>query len=114
VAKHATATRCEIRVRLVDGRLVVEVEDDGVGGAMVVPGGGLAGLAGRVEALDGSLTVISPSAGPTLVRAEIALPGPAAGSPAAPASTAVSSVPPVPPATASPTSGWVAPGQEPR
>jgi signal transduction histidine kinase len=114
VAKHATATRCEIRVRLVDGRLVVEVEDDGVGGAVVVPGGGLAGLAGRVEALDGSLTVISPSAGPTLVRAEIALPRPAAGSPAAPASTAVSSVPPVPPATASPTSGWVAPGQEPR
>jgi len=71
VAKHATATRCEVRCRVADGRLVVEVEDDGVGGARILPGGGLAGLAGRVDALDGALTVISPDGGPTLVRAEI-------------------------------------------
>ena len=74
VAKHASARRCEIRCRLDDGRLIVEVEDDGVGGAITVPGGGLAGLAGRVEALDGTLVVTSPPGGPTIVRAEIGLP----------------------------------------
>jgi signal transduction histidine kinase len=71
VAKHASAGRCEIRCRSVEQRLVVEVWDDGVGGAQVIPGGGLAGLAGRVEALDGSLTIESPTGGPTLVRAEV-------------------------------------------
>jgi len=71
VAKHASAGRCEIRCRREAERLVVEVWDDGAGGARVLPGGGLAGLAGRVEALDGSLKVQSPSGGPTLVRAEM-------------------------------------------
>ena len=80
VAKHATAARCEIRCRLAGERLVVEVEDDGVGGAIVVPGGGLAGLAGRVEALDGALEVSSPAGGPTLVRATL---GVGSGVPAA-------------------------------
>jgi signal transduction histidine kinase len=95
VAKHASAIRGEIRVRREGSpeapRLVVEVWDDGAGGARVVPGGGLAGLAGRVEALDGSLTIESPPGGGTLVRAEIpvaALPAPATGAagtgPAAP------------------------------
>ena len=71
VGKHASAGRCEIRCRREGERLVVEVWDDGRGGASIVPGGGLAGLAGRVEALDGSLTVESPPGGPTLVRAEM-------------------------------------------
>jgi signal transduction histidine kinase len=71
VAKHASAGRCEIRCRGEGPALVVEVWDDGTGGARVVPGGGLAGLAGRVEALDGSLAVESPEGGPTLVRAQI-------------------------------------------
>jgi signal transduction histidine kinase len=70
VAKHAAATRCEVRCRAEERGLVVETWDDGAGGAWVVPGGGLAGLAGRVEALDGSLTVESPTGGPTIVRAE--------------------------------------------
>lgn len=95
VAKHATATRCEIRVRLDGDRLVVEVEDDGGGGAIIVPGGGLAGLEGRVQALDGTLTVISPAGGPTVVRAEIG-------------------VRPASPPPAAPTSGWVYPTQDPR
>jgi signal transduction histidine kinase len=73
VAKHASAGRCEIRCRSDAGRLVVEVWDDGAGGARAIPGGGLAGLAGRVEALDGSLTVESPAGGPTLVRAQMPL-----------------------------------------
>jgi signal transduction histidine kinase len=75
VAKHAAARRCEIRLRTEAQTLVVEVWDDGAGGARVIPGGGLAGLAGRVEALDGSLAVTSPPGGPTLVRAEFPVAG---------------------------------------
>jgi signal transduction histidine kinase len=71
VAKHSGAGRCEVRVRRDGSRLIVEVSDDGAGGASVVPGGGLAGLAGRVEGVDGLLTVSSPTGGPTLVRAEL-------------------------------------------
>jgi signal transduction histidine kinase len=71
VAKHSSATRCEVRCRAEELGLAVEVWDDGAGGARIVPGGGLAGLAGRVEALDGTLTVESPEGGPTLVRAMI-------------------------------------------
>jgi signal transduction histidine kinase len=74
VAKHARADRCEVRCRMEAQRLVVEVEDDGAGGAVIVPGGGLAGLIGRVEALDGTLSITSPPGGPTVVRAEIGLP----------------------------------------
>jgi signal transduction histidine kinase len=70
VAKHGSATRCEVRCRAEERGLVVETWDDGAGGARVVPGGGLAGLAGRVEALDGSLTVESPTGGPSTIRAE--------------------------------------------
>jgi signal transduction histidine kinase len=71
LAKHARATRAEIRCRYQDGRLVVEIEDDGVGGAQVAPGGGLGGLADRLAALDGALEVSSPEGGPTVVRATI-------------------------------------------
>jgi signal transduction histidine kinase len=71
VAKHASATRCEVRCRAEERGLVVETWDDGTGGARLVPEGGLAGLAGRVEALDGSLSVESPTGGPTTIRAEI-------------------------------------------
>ena len=71
VAKHATATRCEIRCRIEGDRLVVEVWDDGKGGAAVSAGGGLAGLRDRVEALDGVLRVESPAGGPTLLHAEL-------------------------------------------
>jgi signal transduction histidine kinase len=71
VAKHATATRCEIRCRTEWGRLIVEVWDDGKGGATAAPGGGLAGLRDRVEALDGLLRIDSPEGGPTLLHAEM-------------------------------------------
>jgi len=82
VAKHASATGCEIRVGEEAGKLVIEIRDDGSGGARIAPGGGLAGLAGRVEALDGSLAVTSPAGGPTVVRAMIPLPAPAQPAPA--------------------------------
>ena len=71
VAKHASATRCEIRCRREGDRLIVEVWDNGVGGAAVAPGGGLAGLRDRVEALDGVLLIDSPAGGPTLLHAEM-------------------------------------------
>lgn len=71
VAKHASAARCEVRCTAVERGLVVETWDDGAGGARIVPAGGLAGLAGRVEALDGSLSIESPAGGPTIIRAEI-------------------------------------------
>jgi signal transduction histidine kinase len=77
VAKHSEATRCEVRCRREDGRLVVEVWDDGKGGARAEPGGGLAGLASRIAGVDGTFTVSSPEGGPTVVRAEIPLGAPA-------------------------------------
>ncbi len=68
--KHAEAGAVEIALRERDGNLVVEVSDDGVGGAD--PGGnGLRGLARRVSALDGRLEVVSPTGGPTIIRAVI-------------------------------------------
>jgi signal transduction histidine kinase len=71
VAKHSGARECEVRCRKDGARLIVEVSDDGEGGATVEPGGGLAGLAGRVAGVDGTFTVSSPIGGPTLVRAEL-------------------------------------------
>ena len=70
VAKHSAAHRCEVLCRREGTRLVVEVSDDGIGGAAVQPSGGLAGLAGRVAGVDGTFSVSSPAGGPTLVRAE--------------------------------------------
>lgn len=71
VAKHAAATRAEVRIASEGGRLVVEVRDDGVGGADLAGGSGLAGLADRVASVDGRLVVASPKGGPTVVRAEL-------------------------------------------
>jgi len=68
--KHSGATRLSVRVSREDERLVVEVSDDGRGGADA-SGGGLTGLRKRVEALDGALRIASPPGGPTLLRAEL-------------------------------------------
>ncbi|MBE1486219.1 sensor histidine kinase [Plantactinospora soyae] len=69
-AKHARASRVEVAVTAREGWLVVEVRDDGIGGADPA-GGGLSGLARRVAAQDGRLRVESPPAGPTSVVAEL-------------------------------------------
>ena len=76
VAKHGHATRCAVRLIRQPGWLFVEIRDDGVGGAALVPGGGLAGLRDRVEALDGRLELLSPVGGPTIIR--VSLPAAAA------------------------------------
>ena len=71
VAKHSQATRADVRVRRLDGRILVEIADDGRGGARVGAGTGLVGLEDRVRALDGTLRVASPEGGPTVVVAEL-------------------------------------------
>jgi PAS domain S-box-containing protein len=73
VAKYAQASRVQVRVAARDSGVVVEVADDGVGGADPSAGSGLRGLADRVEALGGSLEVVSPEGGGTALRAEIPL-----------------------------------------
>jgi signal transduction histidine kinase len=70
VAKHAGGAAARVAVQRVGDQLVVEVADDGPGGADP-GGGGLTGLRHRVEALDGTLTVTSPAGGGTIVRAEL-------------------------------------------
>jgi signal transduction histidine kinase len=68
--KHARAEQVDIGIRREDDALVVEVVNDGGGGANP-SGNGLRGLARRVEALDGTLAVTSPPGGPTTIRAVI-------------------------------------------
>ena len=72
VAKHANATGAHVSVSEQDGQVVLEVSDDGAGGADAAGGSGLRGLADRVEALDGRLAVTSDGSGTTL-RATIPL-----------------------------------------
>ena len=80
VARHSGASESRVSVRRERGALnggfpedllVVEVEDDGKGGADPAGGTGLRGLADRALVLDGRLTVESPTGGPTMVRAEL-------------------------------------------
>lgn len=71
VAKHSDATACRVDVRCTGDRLRVVVEDDGVGGAVLAPGHGLAGLADRLQAVDGTFAVDSPRGGPTRMTAEL-------------------------------------------
>lgn len=69
--KHADATTISIRAEQRNGSLVVEVADDGVGGAAMSDGSGLRGLADRVEAHGGRLRVVSPAGGGTRVVGEL-------------------------------------------
>jgi len=71
VGKHAEAKSAMVEVSREDGELVVEVVDDGVGGADTEGGSGLRGLADRVEAVGGRLRVWTPHDGGTRVRAEM-------------------------------------------
>ena len=71
ISKHSQARSASVDVWRTDDRLLIQVADDGVGGADVSAGSGLAGLAGRLDAVDGILAVDSPAGGPTRVIAEL-------------------------------------------
>jgi PAS domain S-box-containing protein len=74
VVKHARAREARVAIRCDDDRLVVDVSDDGAGGATAAAGGtGLAGLADRIGALDGELIVSSPPGQGTTLHAEVPL-----------------------------------------
>lgn len=73
MAKYARASHAVVGVQVADGRLEVDVRDDGVGGADASAGSGLRGLADRLSALQGALHVCSPAGGGTHVHAQIAL-----------------------------------------
>jgi signal transduction histidine kinase len=71
IARYAQAHEAHVRVTRVNGAAVVEVRDDGIGGADAGGGTGLRGLADRLAALDGELEIHSPPGGGTVVRATI-------------------------------------------
>ncbi len=69
--KHSSATRAAVEVRPVGALVVVNVTDDGVGGASLARGHGLAGLADRLRGVDGTLALSSPAGGPTTLTATL-------------------------------------------
>ncbi|EFE76844.1 sensor domain-containing protein [Streptomyces filamentosus] len=71
ISKHARATRATVDVWRAGDRLMLQVTDNGRGGASSAAGGGLAGLAERLDAVDGVLVVDSPTGGPTTITAEL-------------------------------------------
>jgi signal transduction histidine kinase len=71
VTRHAAATTVTVTVTEQADHVVVEITDDGVGGADPAGGTGLTGLGGRVDSIAGRLDVHSPPGGPTVIRAEL-------------------------------------------
>jgi signal transduction histidine kinase len=69
--RHAGATRIWVSGAVTEQMLLIEVRDDGAGGADPVGGTGLAGLADRVDAQGGTLRLSSPHGGPTILRLEL-------------------------------------------
>jgi PAS domain S-box-containing protein len=75
IVKHAQATRAWVRLEVTAGRCVVEVRDDGTGGAAPRPEtSGLTGLSDRIGAIGGTMDVTSPRSGGTALRASIPIP----------------------------------------
>jgi signal transduction histidine kinase len=68
IARHSGAHTAQIHAWVADATLTVTVVDDGHGGADPARGTGLAGLAARIDAIDGTLDITSPPGGPTQVR----------------------------------------------
>lgn len=74
IGKHSGATRAAVIARHTGAALLIDVRDDGRGGADPAAGSGLTGLADRIAVLDGTLTITSPSGGPTVLSLEIPCP----------------------------------------
>ncbi|QIM15536.1 sensor histidine kinase [Leucobacter insecticola] len=71
-AKHSRASECRVVVRLREDRVLwARVEDDGIGGAQVLPGGGLDGISNRVLAAGGTIRLDSPQGGPTAMEVSV-------------------------------------------
>ena len=71
-AKHSRASECRVLVRLRDdGALWARIEDNGIGGATIVPGGGLDGVQNRVLAAGGTSILTSPKGGPTALEVSV-------------------------------------------
>lgn len=71
-AKHSRATECRVTVRRRDdGNLWARVEDNGIGGARVLPGGGLDGITNRILAAGGTTRLDSPAGGPTALEVSV-------------------------------------------
>jgi signal transduction histidine kinase len=70
-AKHARASRINISLKLRDTHLLLDIRDDGVGGADPAGGSGLLGLSDRVEALGGSIRILSPAGNGTSISVEL-------------------------------------------
>jgi signal transduction histidine kinase len=68
IVKHAGARQATVDLSYRDGVLSVLVSDDGGGGASLTAGGGLCGVARRLEVFDGTIALTSPAGGPTVVR----------------------------------------------
>ena len=71
ITKHAQASQAEVVVQRAGDRLHIIVSDDGVGGADPARGTGLAGLAKRAASVDGTLEIVSPPGGPTLITVDL-------------------------------------------
>jgi len=71
ISRHSSATRASVAVVRAGDRLVVEVRDDGVGGADASKGTGLQGLRDRVSGVGGTMHVVSPEGGPTTISVEV-------------------------------------------
>ncbi|WP_171167598.1 sensor domain-containing protein [Streptomyces sp. I05A-00742] len=71
VSKHSRARTAEVEVWRAGDRLLLQVRDDGQGGASTASGSGLAGLAERLGSVDGLFGVDSPVGGPTVITAEL-------------------------------------------
>jgi signal transduction histidine kinase len=69
VIKHAHATHARVAVDIAESTVAAEIADDGIGGADTAAGSGLRGLADRLDAIGGKLTITSPRGAGTLVRA---------------------------------------------
>lgn len=83
VAKHSQATRAWIRARIEDDRVVIEVRDNGIGGASLDAGSGVLGIADRIEAVGGELELVSPPGSGTTVTVRMPLHPPVTDAPAA-------------------------------
>ena len=75
IVKHAQATRAWVRLEVAADRCIVEVRDDGIGGARPrSETSGIIGLSDRIGAIGGTLDITSPRSGGTVLRASVPIP----------------------------------------